>query len=120
MSRFSFSRHFGSQKSDHGIVNAGELATALDAASFVLLHGNRHQQIIAANSARSLLDSKGYPVRRSKLINFVVKARVGTTGTTCTHTWNAVGFNSMDVMLDALEQFEGQFVSISVSKRAKL
>ncbi|MCQ9615909.1 hypothetical protein L1889_03675 [Paenalcaligenes niemegkensis] len=96
--------------------DAGDFALALDAASFTLLHGDRKQQIEAANAARGLMAAKGYPVRKSEMLHFTVKARVA--GMDGVHIWDAIGHNAIDVTLDALEKYEGQFVSISVRPEA--
>ena len=100
------------QSRDRWKSDAGDFAQALDATSFTLLHGDRHQQIEAASEARGLLAIKGYPVRESKPRHFTVTARV--PGMSGTYVWDAIGQSSVDVMLEALEQYEGQFVSITV------
>lgn len=95
---------------------AGIFSRALDATSFTLLHGDRQQQIAAANEARDLLAFKGYPVRDSQLLSFTVTARVANVAGI--YTWDYIGHSAADAMLDALQKFDGQFVSISVRREA--
>lgn len=98
--------------------NVITLATALDATSFALLHGNRAQQVESGNAARSLLAVMGHPSHPSRHIEFIIKARLA--GTSILYTWREVGFSSISILNKALEKieswspFEGKPVSITV------
>src|SRR5690606_37142765 len=63
------------QSRDQWKDDAGALAHALDAMSFVALHGNRPQQIEAAQVARGLLRARRYPIRASGMRAFDVTVR---------------------------------------------
>lgn len=89
-----------------------ELAESLDATSFILLHGDREQQIEAANAIRSLLRIKGYPIRDSRPISFEVTARVAEG----TYVYNVEGYNSIDALLEALRQPNNAPVAVSVTR----
>lgn len=91
------------------------LATAIDAASFALLHGSRQQQIESGNAARALLHIKGYPVRNSQLNRFVIKAQF--SGIPGIYVWSESGHRSIDALVKALEQVESrpQFAGKSLS-----
>lgn len=94
--------------------DAGDLARALDATSFTVLHGDRLQQIAVANAARDLLHFKGYPVRDTQVMRFDVTARTENGF----HTWTAIGRSSVDVLLDTLTYFGEQSVTIRVRREA--
>lgn len=95
------------------------LSTALDAASFALLHGNRQQQIESGNAARALLSTMGYAIRQSQTREFTIKARF--SGIPGTYIWSGGGLNSIDALAKALEQvesrppFAGKSISITVT-----
>jgi len=90
--------------------DAGDLARALDAASFVLIHGDRPQQLTAGHTARELLHAKGYPVRESRPLVFRVTARTATGY----QSWIALSPSSTDVLIDTLQYFHGAPVTITV------
>lgn len=92
--------------------DAGALALALDETSFVMLHGGRHQQIQAANGARDILQSKGYPVRPAQLMRFDVTVRTANGF----QRWPALGRSSIDVLLDTLTHFDEQAVTVCVRR----
>lgn len=100
------------QSRDRWKSDAGVLSQALDATSFVMLHGDRLQQIEAANDARGILKDRGYPVRPTQLMRFDVTVRTANGY----QRWSALGRSSIDVLLDTLTHFDEQAVTVRVRR----
>lgn len=98
------------QSRDRWKDDAGTFAAALNATQLILVHGDRAQQVKAAADARQLLRFKGYPAKNPHTKRFNVTVRTANGY----QFWNAIGHNSMDVLLDTLQHFDGQAVSVSV------
>lgn len=90
-----------------------DYAQALDALAFTCLHGDRTQQLIAANSARDMLLAGGYPVRRLRRRWFDVSVR-NADGL---HCWTAHADSSIDALLGALARFDGQQIAVTIKAR---
>ena len=102
------------QSRDDWKSEAGALSQALDATSFVMLHGDRPQQIAVANAARGLLQLKGYPVRPVQTMRFDVTVRTANGF----QAWTAIGLSSFDVLCDTLNHFDEQTVTVRVRREA--
>ena len=90
-----------------------DYAQALDALAFTCLHGDRTQQVIAANSARDMLLAGGQPVRRPCRRWFDVSVRSADG----LHSWTVHADSSIDALLDALARFEGQQIAVTIKAR---
>ena len=99
---------------DHWKDDATALSLALDKLSFITMHGDRMQQIEAANSARESLRMRGYPVQSAQAARFDVTVRTDSGY----HSWTVIGRSSGDVMHDTLTHFGEQSVTIRVRPEA--
>lgn len=102
-------------KSGRLMGSENELAESLDATSFILLHGDREQQIEAANDIRSLLSIRGHPVRDSRPVHFEVTARIAEG----TYVYDVRGYNSIDALLEVLGVLNDIPVAVSVARGSK-
>lgn len=103
------------QSRDRWKSDAATFAVALNTVSFVMLHGDRHQQIKAANDARGILKDRGYPVRPTQTMRFDVTVR---TANGFQH-WTALGRSSIDVLLDTLTHFDERAVTVRVRREVR-